>query len=154
MKQAVAEPRVSENMVRGLDVWAATLADRPGALAEKLRALKNAGADLEFIIARRSPDKPGAGVVFVSPLRGDTEVAAAVEAGFNVSRSLHGVRVEGPDRPGIAAELTTRLGTEGISLRGFSAASETDPLGPQPGGQLGGDSRPVGSFDPYTVEAS
>jgi hypothetical protein len=122
MEQMVAEPRLTENMVRGLDVWAASLMDRPGALAEKLTALKEVGADLEFIIARRSPDRPGAGVVFVSPIRGDQEIAAAVEAGFNVSRNLHGVRVEGPDRPGLAAHLTQSLAAEGISLRGFSAA--------------------------------
>ena len=122
MEQTVVAPETTDNMVRGMDVWVASLMDRPGALAEKLTSLKDAGADLEFIIARRSPDQPGAGVVFVSPLRGDQEVAAAVEAGFNVSRNLHGVRVEGPDRPGLASDLTMSLAAEGISLRGFSAA--------------------------------
>ncbi len=42
--------------------------------------------------------------------------------GFNVSRTLHSVRVFGRDRPGIAAELTQQLADAGINLRGFSAA--------------------------------
>ena len=122
MEQMVAEPRTGQYMVRSMDVWAASLMDQAGALAEKLTTLKEAGADLEFVIARRSPDLPGAGVVFVSPLRGDHEIAAAVQSGFNVSRSLHSIRVEGPDRPGLAAHLTRSLAADGISLRGFSAA--------------------------------
>ena len=46
------------------DVWAATVADRPGGLAEKLAALARAGANLEMVIARRQPDRPGTAVVF------------------------------------------------------------------------------------------
>lgn len=109
-------------MVEGQDIWVASLRDAPGGLAEKLLALRDAGADLDFIIARRSPDQPGAGVVFVTPLRTDSEIAAAAEEGFNVSRSLYALRIDGPNRPGIAAEMTQRLAEEGISLRGFSAA--------------------------------
>ena len=36
------------------DVWAAELEDKPGALARKLNALADAGADVEFVIARRA----------------------------------------------------------------------------------------------------
>jgi hypothetical protein len=109
-------------VVERVDVWAATIQDRPGGLADVLVALREAGADLEFIIARRAPEKPGTGVVFVTPLRGDREIGAAAQLGFNVTHSLHSVRVMGPDRPGIAAELTQKLADGGISLRGFSAS--------------------------------
>ena len=34
-------------------VWAASMQDRPGGLAEKLEPLAKAGANLEFVIARR-----------------------------------------------------------------------------------------------------
>ena len=104
------------------EIWVASLRDAPGGLAEKLLALKDAGADLDFIIARRSPDQPGAGVVFVTPLSTDSEVAAAAEAGFNLSRSLWALRIDGPNRPGIAAEMVQKLAEENISLQGFSAA--------------------------------
>lgn len=108
--------------VERVDVWAATIEDRRGGLAELLAALREAGADLQFIIARRAPDKPGKGVAFVTPLQGDREICAAAQVGFNVTRSLHCVRVMGPDRPGIAAELAQKLAGGGINLRGFSAS--------------------------------
>ena len=106
-----------------VDVWAATIEDQPGGLAGKLEVLAEAGADLEFIIAHRSPDKPGTGVVFVTPLKGDEEIGAAAEvAGFADTPSLHSVRIEGDNRAGIAARLTQRLADAGINLRGLSAA--------------------------------
>jgi hypothetical protein len=121
--QVMTEPRVESRMtVERVDVWAASIADHPGALANLLLSLKEVGADLEFVLARRTPEAPGAGVVFVTPLRGDREIAAAAEVGFNVSRRVQAVRVEGTDRPGIAADLTRRIADYGISLRGFSAA--------------------------------
>ena len=75
-----------------------------------------------FLVARRVPDEPGKGVVFVTPLQGDREIAAAAQVGFNVTRTLHSVRAMGRDRPGIAAELTRKIADAGINLRGFSAS--------------------------------
>jgi len=104
------------------EVWVASLEDTPGALGNKLATLADAGADLGFVIARRAPNKPGTGVVFVTPLRGDREIEAATEEGFNVSSHLHSVRVEGQNEPGLAARLTQKVGQAGLNLRGFSGA--------------------------------
>ncbi|MGA9548654.1 MAG: ACT domain-containing protein [Rhodomicrobium sp.] len=104
--------------VEHVDVWAAAIEDKPGQLAHLLTELREAGADLQFVIARRA--ESGKGVVFVTPLRGDREIAAAAQVGFNVAHTLHSVRVMGPDRPGVAAELAERLAGAGINLRGFS----------------------------------
>ena len=106
--------------VERVDVWAATIEDRPGSLAKALATLRDAGADLHFIIARRT--QSGKGVLFVTPLRGDREVAAAAQMGFNVANTLHCVRVMGRDRPGIAAELAQKLAEERINVRGFSGS--------------------------------
>jgi hypothetical protein len=81
--------------VEQVDVWAATIQDETGALASLLKGLQKAGADLQFVIARRSPDRPGKGVVFVSPLLGEQEKIAASRLGFNVTQSLQSVRVRG-----------------------------------------------------------
>jgi hypothetical protein len=105
------------------DVWAAGLDDMPGALAIKLSALTYAGADFDFIVVRRAPDKPGTGVVFVTPLRGDREIRAAAAVGFAVTSTLHSVRVEGENKPGIATMLSKAIGDAGINMRGFSAAA-------------------------------
>lgn len=104
------------------EVWAASIEDKPGALADKLAALAEAGADLDFIIARRAPDRPGTGVLFVTPLRGDREIEAAGDLGFSATNRLHSVRVEGRNEPGIAAKLSQRVAAAGINLRGFSGA--------------------------------
>lgn len=112
-----------ELLVEREDVWAASVDDQAGALAAKLSALTDAGADLDFIVVRRAPEKPGTGVVFVTPLRGDREVRAAAAVGFLVTSSLRSVRAEGPNEPGAAAKLAKVVGDAGINMRGFSAAA-------------------------------
>jgi hypothetical protein len=109
-------------IVERVDVWAAPIEDKPGALATVLGVLRDAGADLQFIIARRAPEKPGTGVVFVMPLQSDREIRAADQVGFSVTRRLHSVRIMGRDRPGAAAQLTLKLAEAGINLRGFAAS--------------------------------
>ena len=99
-------------------VWAASIQDQPGGLA----ALADAGADLEFVIARRAPEKPGTGVVFVTPLRSDGEVEAASAVGFNATTHMHSLRVAGPNESGIGAKLTRKLADAGLNMRGLSAA--------------------------------
>ncbi len=111
-----------ELIVERVNVWAASIPDEPGGLAHVLAGLSEAGADLNFCIARRAPEKPGTGVVFVTPLRGDREIAAASLLGFNVTKSLHSVRVVGENIPGIAATLTEKLAAAGINLHSFSGA--------------------------------
>jgi hypothetical protein len=106
-----------------VDTWAASLEDLPGGLAAKLEALAAVGVNLEFVIARRAPEKPGAGVVFVTPIAGAAQTRAAAAAGFSKSTSLHTVRVEGPDKAGLGAKLTQAIAAKGINLRGFSAAA-------------------------------
>lgn len=106
-----------------VEVWAASIEDRAGSLAEKLAALTAAGSNLEVVIARRAPEQPGKGVVFVTPLKGAKQVKAAEAAGFLRTGSLHSVRVEGTDKPGLGAKMTKALAEAGINLRGLSAAA-------------------------------
>jgi len=109
-------------IVEQVDVWAASIKNEPGSLAKVLVGLREAGADLDFILARRSTDKPGTGVVFVTPLRGDREVEAASTLGFDAVSSVKSVRVEGDNEPGVAAEVTEKIAAAKINLRGVSAA--------------------------------
>ena len=105
------------------DVWAATLEDQPGGLAEKLGSLAAAGANLEFVIARRTPEQAGNGVVFVTPIKGAKQVKAGQDTGFQKTESLHSLRLEGADKPGSVAAITKALAGAGINLRGLSAAA-------------------------------
>lgn len=106
-----------------VDVWAGTIKDRPGGLAEKLETLAHAKASLEFVVARRAPDKPGKGVVFLAPLRGAAQIRAAKKAGLSKAASLCSLRIEGPDKPGFGARITRLLADAGINMRGLSAAA-------------------------------
>ena len=109
--------------IKKIDVWAGEIADRPGGLADKLAALSDAGANFEFLISRRAPDKPGTGVVFLTPVKGSKQKGAAQGAGLNTTGSLRSVRVEGPDRAGLGTKMARALADAGINLRGVSAAA-------------------------------
>ena len=107
--------------VTKVDVWAGELEDRPGTLAQKLEALTNTGANLEFVIARR--DQPGKSVVFLAPLKGAAQIRAAKQASLTKTTSLHSLRLEGPNQRGLGARITRALADAGINLRGLSAAA-------------------------------
>ena len=92
----------------GLQAWKTNRAP----LAGKLIALADAGADLDFVIARRSPERPGMGVMFVTPLRGDTDLKAASGIGFSATNRLYSVRVEGENQAGIAGKNNRQAGQE------------------------------------------
>lgn len=109
--------------VERVETWAATIKDQPGGLADKLEALAGAGVNLEFVIARRAPDKPGTGVVFVTPIKGAAGARAARQIGFAKTQNLHCVRIEGPDKKGMGATITRVLAAQGLNLRGLSAAA-------------------------------
>jgi hypothetical protein len=104
-------------------VWAGDIPDEPGGLAEKLGALAKSGANLEFVIARRRPEEPGKGVVFVSPVTGKAAQDAASSSGLRQAMDVPTLRVEGPDQPGLGERMLKAISGQGINLRGFSAAS-------------------------------
>jgi predicted amino acid-binding ACT domain protein len=56
-------------------------------------------------------------------VKGTKQKNAAQSAGLSTTDSLHSVRVEGPDKPGLGTKLTRALSDAGINLRGVSAAA-------------------------------
>ncbi|MDH3549916.1 MAG: amino acid-binding protein [Gammaproteobacteria bacterium] len=109
-------------LVDRVDVWTASIADKPGGLSRTLKGVYEAGADLDFVIARRAPDTPGTGAVFLTPIRGDREVEAASTLGFNLASSVDSVRVEGDNLPGAAVNIADVIANADINIRSFSAA--------------------------------
>jgi predicted amino acid-binding ACT domain protein len=109
--------------IKKTDVWSATLEDRPGSIKEKLEGLVKVGADLGFLIARRTHREPGKGVLFVAPIVGERQVQAAIQTGFKTCQNLHCLQVTGADEPGLAYRITSAIAQEGVNLRGLSAAS-------------------------------
>lgn len=107
--------------IKPVEVWAGDILNRPGMLARVLEALSNAGAQLEFMIARKASDRTSR--VFVAPLRTAKEKRAAADIGLVSAKGLHAFLVEGPDRKGLGARITREVASKGINLRGASAAA-------------------------------
>jgi hypothetical protein len=101
-------------------VWSCEIADQAGGMAAKLAPLAQAAANLEFILTRRQPDKPGTGVLYVAPLTGPLQVRAARSAGFVETPDPVVLRVEGDNQAGLAHRLTQQWALAGISLQGLS----------------------------------
>lgn len=113
---------LTDTTVEHVDVWSASIPDKTGGLSLLLKGMDEAGADFNFIIARRTPENPGSGVVFVTPIRGDREIQAASTLGFSLTRSVDAVCYEADNKPGATASLTALIAGAGINIRGLSVA--------------------------------
>jgi hypothetical protein len=107
--------------IKKVEVWAGDILNRPGTLARVLEALTNAGAQLEFLIARRASSRTSR--VFLAPLKSARQKRAAVDVGLVPASGMHALRIEGPDRKGLGAEMTRAVAARGINLRGASVAA-------------------------------
>lgn len=95
------------------------LADRPGQGARALRALRDAGVNLEAVHA--FPTGGGESQVDVVA-RDDAALSrAASQAGINLSDARTAFLAQGEDRPGAAAEILEKLGGAGINVVAMDA---------------------------------
>ena len=108
--------------IEKIDVWSGEIRDEVGGLSAALNPLVTAGADFTFLIARRQPEKPGIGIVFLGGLRGAKQTKAAQTVGIAKSADVAGLRIEAADKPGLVHQIVTKLGSAGINLRGLSAS--------------------------------
>ena len=104
-----------------VDLCTASIDDRAGGAADKLEPLSKAGANFEFVFSRRTPEQPGRGMLFVTPVKGAKVVQAAQTVGFTKPENLHSVRIEGANKPGVTAKAARALANAGISFRALSA---------------------------------
>jgi predicted amino acid-binding ACT domain protein len=105
------------------DVWAGEVDEQPGALARTLLRLHDAGVNLESAVLRPAAPLSNAGVLFVAPLATEPEVRAAHEAGLHKTGSIHAVRIAGPDRPGLVADIARGLSEAEIHVCGLSSTA-------------------------------
>lgn len=101
-------------------VWSGEVADQAGGIASKLTLLAQAGANLEYILTKRQPHRPGTGVLFVAPVTGPAQVRAARAAGLTEVHDPVVLRVEGDNQAGLAHRLTQQWAMAGINLQGLS----------------------------------
>jgi hypothetical protein len=105
-----------------VEVWAGDIDDVPGGLANVLQAIGAAGANVECVIARRKPDDPGKGTVFVTPIKGSKIIRAAREAGLSAASQIATLRIEGTDKPGLGGKILGAIAEAGVNVRGVSTA--------------------------------
>jgi hypothetical protein len=95
-------------------LWRKEVDNRPGALAEALEPLAQAGADLQVVMAYRYPGSDK-GAVEVHPVSGRKPTAAGQAAGLAKS-SIPVLLVEGDNRAGLGYALTKAVADAGINL--------------------------------------
>jgi len=81
------------------EVWAVSIDDRAGGVADKLEPLAKAGANFEMVFARRTPESPGKGMLFVTPVKGAKVIRSAREAGMGT--------------PDVGCQLSAKSGQSG-----------------------------------------
>lgn len=108
--------------VKKVDVWSTEMLDQSGALTTKLEPLARAGVNLDFLMARRQPEKAGLGIAFAVGIKGARGAKAATSAGWQKATDIGVLRVEGPDKAGSCNQVLTRIADAGINLRGASAS--------------------------------
>jgi hypothetical protein len=103
-------------------IWQGEIADKAGGMATVFAPLAEAKANLEYILTRRQPDRPGTGLVYVAPITGPNQVRAAKASGLHESHDTIVLRVEGDNETGLGYKLTQHWATAGISVQGLTMA--------------------------------
>jgi hypothetical protein len=96
--------------------------DKAGGTAAKLAFLAQAGANLEYVFTKRLGDKPGKGILYVTPITGPTQISAAKSAGLSETDTPVVHRIEGENEPGLAHRVTQAWAMAGISFQGLTMA--------------------------------
>lgn len=107
--------------IQKVDVWSVEILDQPGGLSSVLQPLVEAGANLQFLLARRTSE--GKGIAFLSPLEGPAVVKKAKSLGFQKNKDISVVKIVGPDKAGLGLSILSAIASAGISIRGISASS-------------------------------
>jgi len=100
-------------------VYHAEVEDKPGGIAAKLKKLAGAGVHLEYVYSQRSATRPGMGDLYVAPLNGNGQIAAARAAGMHEVSEPIVMRIEGDDKKGLGGRLTQAWEMAGINLHGL-----------------------------------
>lgn len=103
-----------------IHIWSGEIQDQAGGMVTKLAPLAQAGANLEYILTRRLVSKPGAGILYVAPVTGPSQVRAARTVGLSESHDTVVLRVEGDNQAGLAHRLTQQWALAGINLQGLT----------------------------------
>jgi hypothetical protein len=98
-------------------LWRRECNSRTSVLADTLKPLAAANADLKIIMFYTFPEPAGKCAVEVYPVTDARAEKAAREAGLVPSDDVHGILVEGADRQGLGHQIACSFDSKGIELR-------------------------------------
>lgn len=101
--------------VKTAKLYRAEIGNIPGTLAEALRPLAAAGADLQVVMAYRIPGDRTRAAVEVYPVAGRKAIAAAQAAGL-VPMDAPMLIVSGDNKPGLGARIAESMAAAGINM--------------------------------------
>lgn len=101
--------------VKRIVLWRAEVANQAGVLAQTLKPLAEAGANLAVVMGYRYPGEPAKAAIELYPVSGKKVTAAAQTAGLAASE-IPTLLVEGDDRPGLGHQIAEAIASAGINL--------------------------------------
>ena len=103
--------------IKKFPIWCAEIDDVVGATTGLFKVLADAGADITFALGRPQSTKPGKALLFLSPIKGKEQEAAAAKADIVFRPDVVGVEVQGPNRKGGNFKLAAALAHANLSVR-------------------------------------
>lgn len=103
--------------IKKFSIWSTEIDDVAGATTGLFKVLADAGVDVQFALGRPQNDKPGKAILFISPIKGKEQEAAARQADFMPRPDVVGVQVDGPNKTGGNFKLTAALAHANITIR-------------------------------------
>ncbi len=106
--------------IRKVTLWRAEIGDRPGALADLLEPLAEAGADLQIVMGHRVPGAGSRAIVEVAPISTRRAAAAAQKTTLTPARG-RALLVLGDNRPGLGNRIARALADSQVNIAGLVA---------------------------------
>jgi len=107
--------------IKKVDIWSVEIPDQPGGLASVLQPLTESGANLKFLLARRTTE--GKGIAFFAPIEGPQVIKKAKALKIKKNDGIAVLQVTGPDKPGLGSKILQSISSADINLRGISATA-------------------------------
>ena len=101
--------------LKKITLWRKEVDNKPGAVADTLALLAQAGTDLQAVMGYRYPGDQGKAAIELHPVSGKKAIEAARSAGLAAS-PIPTVLVQGDNRPGLGHTIAKALGDAGINL--------------------------------------
>jgi hypothetical protein len=112
--------------IKKFPIWSVEIDDVEGATTGLFKLLADAGANIEFALGRPQTERPGKAILFVSPIKGKEQEAAARQADFIPRPDVVGIQVQGPNKVGGNFRLTAALAHANLAVRALLTTVDDD----------------------------